>query len=139
MEFLGTLSMNTPYFPTLQDQHNSLNAFGSYRLSGKILYGPGYPVPSGNFLAIGNIFEEIGPNTVRLPAYSSIDLRCDNSGALTHGGLSLYGEVLNLANRYNRIYAYTTILNPDTLHITIGTEQELPVTPTAGLVFEFSE
>ena len=85
-------------------------------------------------MAIGNIFEEIGPNTVRLPAYSRIDLRCDKSW---HGKLSLYGEALNLANRYNRTYAYTTILNPDTLHITLGTEQELPVTPTAGLVFEF--
>ncbi|HYU47153.1 MAG TPA: TonB-dependent receptor, partial [Terriglobales bacterium] len=43
----------SPYFPTLEDQHHSLNVFASYRLtpsinlSGKFLYGSGFPVPSG--------------------------------------------------------------------------------------------
>jgi hypothetical protein len=136
-------STNTPYFPTLQDQHNSFNAFGSYRLtpsvnlSGKILYGSGYPIPSGSFLEIGNILEGAGPNTVRLPAYLRFDLRADKSWTLKQGKLSLYGEILNLTNHYNRIYAYSTILNPDTLQVTVITQQELPITPTAGLVFEF--
>jgi hypothetical protein len=130
-------------FPTLEDQRHSLNGFGSYRLtptinlSGKLLYGSGYPVPSTNFAQVGNTYYAIGLNTVRLPAYARLDLRCDKSWAFQRWKLTLYGEVLNLTNHDNRIYTYISGVNPTTLQTTIQTEQELPVTPTAGLVFEF--
>lgn len=131
------------YFPTLEDQRHSLNGFGSYRLtptinlSGKLLYGSGYPVPSTNFAQVGNTYYAIGLNTVRLPAYARFDLRCDKSWTFQRWKLTLYGEVLNLTNHDNRIYIYTSGVNPTTLQTTIQTEQELPVTPTAGLAFEF--
>jgi hypothetical protein len=140
---LAPFSFNTPYYSTLEDQRHSLNAFGSYRvrptisLSGKVLYGSGYPVPSGNYEQVGNSYYEVGFNTVRLPSYFRLDLRCDKSWAFTHGKLTLYGEVLNLSNHDNRIYTYSSGVNPTTLQSTIQTEGELPVTPTAGLVFEF--
>ena len=70
-------------------------------------------------------------------AYVRFDLRCDKSWAFQRWKLTLYGEVLNLSNHDNRIYTYTTGVNPTTLQTTIQTEQELPVTPTAGLAFEF--
>ncbi len=130
-------------FPSLQDQRHSLNAFGSYRLtptinlSGKLLYGSGYPVPSANFAQIGNTYYDVGLNTVRLPAYARVDVRCDKSWAFQRWKLTLYGEVLNLINRDNRIYTYTTGVNPTTLQSTIQTEQELPISPTAGVAFEF--
>ncbi len=138
------LSFNTPYFSTLQDQRHSLNAFGTYRLkptinlSGKFLYGSGYPVPSGDFVQVGNTYEEIGvSNSVRLPAYIRLDLRCDKSWAFTRWKFTLYGEVLNVTNHDNRIYIYSTGVNPSTLQSKIQTQQELPVVPTMGLVFEF--
>ncbi len=143
-QFAGEpFSFNTPYYSTLQDQRHSLNIFATYRLtptinlSGKALYGSGYPVPSGNFEQVGNTYYEVGINTVRLPAYLRLDLRCDKSWAFKRWKLTLYGEVLNLTNHDNRIYTYSTGVNPNTLQSTIQTEQELPVTPTAGLVFEF--
>jgi hypothetical protein len=138
------LSFNTPYFPTLEDQRHSLNGFGTYRLrptislSGKFLYGSGYPVPSGDFVQVGNTYEEIGVNnSVRLPAYVRLDLRCDKSWAFTRWKFTLYGEVLNVTNHDNRIYIYSTGVNPSTLQSKIQTQQELPVIPTLGLVFEF--
>ncbi len=130
-------------FPTLQDQRHSLNGFGSYRLtptinlSGKLLYGSGYPVPSTTFAQVGSTYYPTGLNTVRLPAYLRLDLRCDKSWAFKHWKLTLYGEVLNLTNHDNRFYTYLTGVNPTTLQTTIQTEQELPITPTAGVVFEF--
>jgi hypothetical protein len=136
-------SFNSPYFSTLQDQRHSLNGFGTYRLtptislSGKFLYGSGYPVPSGNFVQVGNTYQEVGINTVHLPAYTRFDLRCDKSWVLNRWKLTLYGEVLNLTNHDNRFYAYSTGINPNTGQTTIQTRQELPITPTAGLVFEF--
>ena len=143
-QFAGEpFSFNTPYYSTLQDQRHSLNIFATYRLtptinlSGKALYGSGYPVPSGNFEQVGNTYYEVGINTVRLPAYLRLDLRCDKSWAFKRRKLTLYGELLNLTNHDNRIYTYSTGVNPNTLQSTIQTEQELPVTPTAGLVFEF--
>jgi hypothetical protein len=137
------IGADTPYYSTLEDQRHSFNAFGTYRLtptinfSGKVLYGSGYPVPSGNYEQVGNSYNEVGFNTVRLPAYARLDLRCDKSWAFEHWKLTLYGEVLNLTNHDNRIYVYNTGVNPITLQSTIQTERELPVTPTAGLVFEF--
>jgi hypothetical protein len=136
-------SFNTPYFSTLQDQRHSLKVFGSYRLtptlslSSKVLYGSGYPVPSGNFVQVGNEIQQVGFNTVRLPPYVRFDLRCDKSWAFKRRKVTLYGEVLNLTNHDNRFYAYSTGVNPTTLQSTIKTQQELPITPTAGLVFEF--
>jgi hypothetical protein len=139
-----TFSLNTSFFPSLQDQRHSLNGFGTYRLrptvnlSGKLLYGSGYPVPSGNFVLVGNTYQQIGVNNaVRLPAYFRFDLRSDKSWAFTRLKLTLYGEVLNLTNHDNRIYVYSTGVNPNTLESTIQTQEELPITPTAGLVFEF--
>ncbi len=145
-KYVEELSSGVPVgtsFPSLEDQRHSLNGFGSYRLtptislSGKLLYGSGYPVPSTNFAQVGNTYYAVGLNTVRLPAYVRFDLRCDKSWAFQRWKLTLYGEVLNLSNHDNRIYTYTTGVNPTTLQTTIQTEQELPVTPTAGLAFEF--
>jgi len=72
-----------------------------------------------------------------LPAYIRLDLRCDKSWAFTRWKFTLYGEVLNVTNHDNRIYIYSTGVNPSTLQSKIQTQQELPVVPTAGLVFEF--
>jgi hypothetical protein len=141
--FYSPFSFDSPYYSTLEDQRHSLNGFGSYRLrptvnlSGKMLYGSGYPVPSGNYEQIGNSYYQVGFNTVRLPAYARLDLRCDKTWAFKQWKLTLYGEVLNLTNHDNRIYIYSTGVNPNTLQSTIQTQQELPVTPTAGLAFEF--
>lgn len=118
----------TPYFPSLADQRHTVNVFASYRigptvhLSGKWLFGSGFPIPSDN-------------NATRLGDYQRLDLRGEKDWAFRRWKLALYGEVLNLTNHANRRYFYSTY-NPDGTS-TVVTGQGLPVTPTAGIAFEF--
>jgi hypothetical protein len=119
---------NPFYFPTLEDQRHTLNLFASYRisptvhLSGKWLFGSGFPVPS-NY------------NAIREGDYQRLDVRAEKDWAFTRWKLALYGEVLNLTNHNNPRYFYTA-QNPDgTFNVVTG--QGLPIVPTAGVAFEF--
>jgi len=119
---------HNPFFPTLDDQRHTLNVFASYRisptvhLSGKWLFGSGFPVPS-NY------------NAIREGDYQRLDVRAEKDWAFTRWKLALYGEVLNLTNHNNPRYFYTA-QNPDgTFNVVTG--QGLPIVPTAGVAFEF--
>jgi len=121
-----------PYFSTLNDQRHTLNVFASYRLSptvhvsGKWLFGSGFPIPT----SAGKV------NT--LGDYERLDVRAEKDWAFTRWKLALYGEVLNLTNHDNRRYFYTSFTsNPNGTSYTVVTGQGLPITPTAGVAFEF--
>lgn len=115
----------SPYYPTLADQRNTLNLFANYRLTptlnlgGKFLYGSGYPVPSGEF------------NPVRLGDYQRLDLRAEKDWAFERWKLAAYAELLNTTDHSNPRYFYTN----DSGSVVTG--QGLPITPTAGVAFEF--
>ncbi len=135
---------NTPYYPTLEDQRHSLTLFAMYRLkpsvilSGKFLYGTGFPVPSGTYVQIGNNqYVPVGLNETRLGPYARLDLRSDKDWVFQHWKLTLYAEVLNLTNHYNGRYAYESGIDPNTGQAQVKTLQGLPITPTLGLVFQF--
>jgi hypothetical protein len=137
-------SSNTTFYPTLDDQHHTLNAFATYRLrpslnlSGKWLYGSGFPIPSGSYLQLSNgQYVAVGLNQTRLGVYQRLDLRADKDWAFQRWKMTLYGEVLNLTNHYNARYFYSSGVDPNTGQAVIKTLQGLPVTPTAGLVFQF--
>lgn len=120
----------TPLTPTLDDQRHTLNVFASYRisptvhLSGKWLFGSGFPIPN----TINNANRE--------GDYQRLDVRAEKDWAFSHWKLALYGEVLNLTNHYNPRYFYTSY-NPNNGTSSVVTGQGLPITPTAGLAFEF--
>jgi hypothetical protein len=103
----------------------------SIHLSGKFLYGSGFPVPRGFIDITKNPPQFIGFNATRLGDYQRLDLRAEKDWAFTRWKLALYGEMLNLTNHYNPRYIQGAGNN------TIITEQGLPITPTAGLAFEF--
>jgi len=113
-----------PYFPTLADQRNTLNAFGNYRLTptlnlgGKFLFGSGYPVPGST-------------NPARLGDYQRLDLRAEKDWAFRQWKLAGYFELLNATDHYNPLYFYTNNAG------SVVTGQGLPITPTAGVAFEF--
>ncbi len=127
-------------FPTTEDQRHTLNVFASYRInpsvhiSGKFLFGSGFPIPSGS---------NIDPNALRLGDYQRLDVRAEKDWAFNHWKLALYGEVLNLTNHNNPRYFYTSYACPpnqpgcSSPSSTVVTGQGLPITPTAGLAFEF--
>lgn len=128
----------SPYFSTAEDQRNSLNAFATYRLkpsinlSGKFLYGSGFPISSG-LQQVPNGTYVPGPVT-RLNAYLRMDCRVDKSWAFARRKLTLYGEVLNVTNHPNRIVT-STVFFPNGVQTT--TAVAIPIAPTAGLAFEF--
>lgn len=132
------------YFPTLEDQRHTVNAFATYRLkptlnlSGKFLYGSGFPVPSGAFVQLGNgQYLQVGLNRTRLGTYARLDVRSDKDWAFDRWKMTLYGEVLNLTDHYNARYAYESAIDPVTGQAQVKTLEGLPITPTVGLVFQF--
>ena len=132
------------YYSTLEDQRHTLNMFGMYRLrpslnlSGKFLYGSGFPIPSGTFVQLGDgQFVATGINNQRLGTYARLDVRADKDWAFQKWKLTLYGEVLNLTNHYNGRFAYESGIDPTTGRALVKTLQGLPITPTAGFVFQF--
>jgi len=139
-----SLFYNVPYYPTLEDQHHTVNLFAMYRLrpslnlSGKYLFGSGFPIPSGTYLQIGNgEYVAIGVNQTRLGIYQRLDVRADKDWVFRRWKLTLYGEVLNLTNHYNARYYYSSGIDPATGQVLIKTLQGIPITPTAGLAFQF--
>jgi hypothetical protein len=102
-----------------------------------LLYGSGFPVPSGTYIQVGNTYQAVGLNTVRLGPYQRLDVRADKDWAFTRWKLTLYGELLNLTNHYNGRYLQSGAIDPTTMKTQIITLQGLPMTPTAGLVFQF--
>ena len=127
----------SPEYPALEDQLHTLNAFASYRVSpsvhvsGKFLYGSGFPIPSGYFDTTKTPPQPVGWNATRLGDYQRLDLRAEKDWAFRRWKLALYGEMLNLTNHYNPRYIQAGPSN------TVITEQGLPITPTAGVAFEF--
>jgi hypothetical protein len=130
------------YAPSLEDQRNSLNVFATYRLkpsinlSGKFLYGSGFPVSTGIFILVGTTYQQVGTETLRLP-YQRLDVRADKDWAFKHWKLTLYGEVLNLTNHYNQRFVYSSVIDPNTGQAQVKGLQGLPITPTAGVAFQF--
>jgi hypothetical protein len=128
----------SPYYATAEDQPHAVNAFGMYRLrpsinlSGKVLFGSGYPARTGlEFTSNG---WQVVP-VVRLPDYLRVDLRCDKSWAFSRWKMTLYSEVINLTDHDNRII--DSVTSDSTGKVVIKTESALPITPTVGVVFEF--
>jgi hypothetical protein len=115
----------SPFYPTLADQRNTLNLFANYRLTptlnlgGKFLFGSGYPVPNGEI------------NAIRLGDYQRLDIRAEKDWAFRQWKLAVYAELLNTTNHYNPRYFYTNNSG------SVVTGQGLPITPTAGVAFEF--
>jgi hypothetical protein len=134
--------VDTPYSPSLEDQRHSLSVFGMYRLrpslnlSGKFLYGSGFPVAIGTFVQVGTTYQQVGTQTLRFP-YQRLDVRADKDWIFRRWKLTLYGEVLNITNHYNARYVFSTVIDPTTGQTQVETRQGLPITPTAGLAFQF--
>jgi hypothetical protein len=126
--------------PTEADQRHTLNAFATYRItptinwSAKWLYGSGFPITPLDFQVVGDSVVTTGPGR-RLGPYERLDVRCDKAWVFRHWKMTLYAEGLNMTNHNNPRFVLVSI--DSTGHATAVTEKGLPITPTAGLVFEF--
>jgi outer membrane receptor for ferrienterochelin and colicin len=133
------------------DQRHTLSLYGNYRLSSrtglslKYRYGSNYPIVGyiGNLPGgpARDIFDDPiytlvdQRNTLRLPAYSRLDLRGDRAFNWTSRRLVLFVEVTNVFNHENR---RSTPYGVDRLgRVFDATETLMPIVPSAGFVLEF--
>lgn len=136
------------------DQRHTLSLYGNYRLSSRsslsarYRYGSNYPIIGyiGEASpAIGNVPTIDGRplfyvlsdqrNTLRLPAYSRLDLRADRAFNWAGRRFVVFVDVANIINR-------TNLRNQDYAFDRAGrvfgaTESLMPIVPSGGFVIEF--
>ena len=131
-------------FPGDADQRHTLNAFGSFRLSGTLAvsalwrYGsgaprPGFLQPSGATLDFGS-----ERNAIRLPPYRRLDLKVRKVFVWGRSTFTLSGEVLNVLNRQNEYNVTSTLLSvAETGRYVSGLREGFGVVPAIGLSIRF--
>ena len=136
------------------DQRHTLSLYGNYRLSSRASvsaryrYGSNYPllgyvgepaarlgqvpVIDGQPLFYGLARDR---NTLRLPAYSRLDIRADRAFTWSSRRLVLFVDVANIFNRTNlRNTPYFVDGAGRVLNVT---ESLMPIVPSGGFVIEF--
>ena len=139
LQIAPAVFLNTP---TPTDQRHTVNVFAMYRitptinLSGKMVYGSGIPISTVQFQFSGSTLVAAGPGRDLFGPYQRLDLRLDKAWAFSRWKMTLHAEGLNLTNHDNPRLVGSTI-DPATGRFTALTERGLPITPTAGVSFEF--
>ena len=136
------------------DQRHTLSLYGNYRLSNRTSasaryrYGSNYPMvgyigePSAR---LGNVRLGDGRplfyglaserNTLRLPAYSRLDVRADRAFNWSRRRLVLFVDVANILNRTNLRNTHYGVDSAGRVFET--TESLMPIVPSGGFVIEF--
>ncbi len=134
------------------DQRHTLNAYGVYRLSDRTSFsarfraGSNFPAPGYYVPGTAPVSEErpdgqyfLGGdsrNTVRVPAYTRLDVRANRTFTWRTTRLTLFAEVLNLYNRRN-VRASAPGINGNTFEVFGLFDPMFPVIPSAGFSLEF--
>jgi hypothetical protein len=136
------------------DQRHTLSLYGNYRVSSRssvsarYRYGSNYPMVG----YIGAPPPSLGPgplvdgrplyfgltdqrNTLRLPAYSRLDLRADRAFNWSGRRIVLFVEVANVLNRENVRNASYFVDRAGRVFDTM--ESLMPIVPSGGFVIEF--
>jgi hypothetical protein len=136
------------------DQRHTLSLYANYRLSSRASvstryrYGSNYPMtgyigqPSAALgqppVVDGNpLFYGLAPqrNTLRLPAYSRLDVRADRAFNWSGRRLVVFVDVANVLNRTNVRNGSYFVDRAGRVFET--TESLMPIVPSGGLVIEF--
>lgn len=125
------------------DQRHTVQAYLSYRLrptvnlSGRWVYGSGFPVPGFYRGTTTALFLAGERNQVRLPHYQRADVRINKDWQKKRARLTLFGEVVNILNRGNLRPDSYNGYNATTGRVNQSFIKMLPVLPSAGLLVEF--
>jgi hypothetical protein len=126
-----------------EDQRHLANTYLTYRLtpslnlSGRWAYGSGEPIPGFFAMRDGLYYLSERKNQVRLPSYQRVDIRANKSFTYDAWKLTLYGEVINVANRRNMRFISFDGLNSATQRAFLTTQRVFPFVPVAGVTLEF--
>jgi hypothetical protein len=138
----GEPAGSSNHFPSEWDQRHTVNVYLGYRLKPTVnlslrhSYGSGFPMPgffqkSGSLYYLTNI-----RNGLRMEPYSRTDFRVNKSWTRDRWKVTLYGEVINLANRTNYIFDSFNGYNSRTAQAFVTRDTTFPILPSAGIVFE---
>ena len=125
------------------DQRHTLSAYGSYRftgtfnVSGQWRYGSGFPIPGFFRSQGGDLFLASERNSLRLPAYSRVDLRANKAFLFEKWKLTLSAELLNLTNHKNLRIPIIDGIDPTTGRVFHHFGTTMPVLPALGVAIEF--
>ena len=131
------------HFWATQDQRHIANVYLSYRitsslnLSGRWSYSSGECIPGYVEQRNGLYYLSRSRNVTRLPAYQRLDIRANKSFTYDRWKLTVYGEVINLTNRYNVRFVSFDGANAATQRASITTDRVFPIVPVAGVTLEF--
>jgi hypothetical protein len=124
------------------DQRHTVNLYGNYRVSDRTSVGARFRAGS-NFPVTGYWEERDGAyfvgtsrNTVRVPAYSRLDVRANRTFTWDRTRLTLFVEAVNLLNQRN-VRFQVPMINRRTLEATGLFENMIPLVPSAGVLLEF--
>jgi hypothetical protein len=136
------------------DQRHTVSLYGNYRLSNRssvsarFRYGSNYPIVGyigaaqaslgTNPLIDGRpLFASLvsDRNTLRLPAYSRLDVRADRAFNWSGRRLVLFVDVANVLNHTNLRNTSYSVDRAGRVFET--TESLMPIVPSGGVVFEF--
>ena len=129
-------------FPADFDQRHTVNAYATYRWSGRTAlsarwrYGSNFPL-AGYYAQQGFDYVLASErNRERLPPYSRLDVRAERTFTRQRSRFTLFVEVLNLLNRTN-LGPGDPDFNPVTGRVRGLVEEVFPLLPSAGLLIEF--
>ncbi|MDQ2774330.1 MAG: TonB-dependent receptor [Acidobacteriota bacterium] len=132
-------------FPSDWDQRHTINGYASYQmrpsvtLSGRWIYGSGFPAP-GFFSVSGPVQNEAfslsdEKNRVRIGPYQRLDLRVNKTWDKDKWKKTLYVEVTNLTNKAN--YRFGSLDGYARSGIAyVSVDQMFPILPSVGVVFQ---
>jgi hypothetical protein len=128
-------------YPGDFDQRHTINASLGYRwtaraMSARYRYGSNFPftgyiVPAGDIHMLTSV-----RNSARLPPYSRLDVRADQTFLFRQWRLTLFGEVVNVLNRRN-LRAQSGGIDVVSGAVYRATERLFPILPSAGILVEF--
>jgi outer membrane cobalamin receptor len=126
------------------DQRHTLNAAGSYRVSGTLAFSAewryGSGTPRTGFFQLSGALLELGPerNTIRLLQYRRLDLKARKAYVWGRSTFTLAAQVLNVLNRRNEYNVTSTILSlAETGRFVSGLRESFRIAPAVGLSIRF--
>jgi len=130
-------------YPADDDQRHTVQGYLSYRLrpsvnlSGRWLYGSGFPVPGFYSGATHLLYVAAQRNQVRMPYYQRIDARINKAWQRDRARWTLFAEAVNILDRKNlRVDSYNGY-NSTTHQAYQSFITLFPILPSAGMLVEF--
>ena len=124
------------------DQRHTVSLYGSYRVndrlsvSARFRYGSNFPTTGYWESRDGGYYVSNERNTLRVPAYSRLDVRANRAFTWDRARVTLFLEAINVYNRTNVRFALPSV-NRRTFEATNLYESMAPLIPSFGVLIEF--